>query len=931
MNAPESEHDEQERLRQARAVFEEYLRRCDEGEIDFETYASSFPDVTRELQTLHEEWRSGSTASHPSQTQHAARLDKLERQRAAGDSRYEARGELGRGGMGRVLEVWDTDLRRALAMKVLHQDVGHYRPGSSDTDQSVVRFLEEAQITAQLDHPGIVPVHELGIDSERNVYFTMGRVKGRTLKKIIEELHAEEGSWSMTRAVGFIVKVCETMAFAHAKGVVHRDLKPTNVMVGRFGAVYVMDWGLAIAKGHEKFAHDIRLRRHPEMSLTEMRTDRRDVEETKPDAPVVTMDGAVLGTPAYMAPEQARGEVENVGPLSDVYAVGAMLYQMLTGRMPYIEPGMRVSPHTVLALVISGPPRPIEELAPRVPAELVAICSKAMAREPEDRYPGMFEFAEDLHAFLEGRVVRAYETGAWAEFRKWVGRNRGLSTALAAALVAGIAGLWMWLYHQQTLSKERFLAADVYRFDYHLARAGELWPASPGMIPEMQLWLDQVEELRARRAEHVARLDDLRRSNLTPAAFAAARESGEWRFDRADLQARHDGLAAMVAGLERLDSDDPEVSVVADVRGRLDFATTVRARSIDDHAAAWDEAVASIADVEECPLYDGLRLEPQLGLVPLGRDPESGLWEFAHLQTGVLPERDFDGTLALEEDSSLVFVLIPGGTFDMGAEPPFPAGRTGPNLDPDAHSYEGPVHPITLAPFFLSKYELTQAQWRRVTGEAPSHYNPLVDRYADLLDADRPWLHPVEYVSWQDCRDVLGRLQLLLPTEAQWERAARGGDALIYAYGDTPRALEHAANLADRTARDRGSQWTGISVWLDVYDGWAIHAPVDEFPPNPYGLHNVHGNVYEWCEDSFVQYDGLDGDPGDDKIGTVRAGDGLREAIRTENESGVRILRGGSFRHGALQTRVSCRYYRLPRYFDYFIGVRPARAVDGLE
>ena len=221
---------------------------------------------------------------------HAERMDKLARERSDTHLRYELREEIGRGGMGAVYEVWDTDLRRSLAMKVILGDTGSQLGTTAAKDEALVRFLEEAQVSAQLDHPGVVPVHELGVDSEGRVYFTMRFVKGRNLREIIADVHAGREGWTLTRALGAIVKVCETMAFAHAKGVVHRDLKPANVMVGRYGEVYVMDWGLASAKGRERYAADIRLQPDSGVSLTEIRTDRREAEEEL-DSPLMTMDG----------------------------------------------------------------------------------------------------------------------------------------------------------------------------------------------------------------------------------------------------------------------------------------------------------------------------------------------------------------------------------------------------------------------------------------------------------------------------------------------------------------------------------------------------------------------------------------------------------------------------------------------------------------
>ena len=272
-------------------------------------------------------------------------------------TRYWIQGEVGRGGMGAVLEVWDDALRRTLAMKVM---LGPGGTGSVSTPSgdpaALTRFLEEAQVTGQLDHPGIVPVHELGIDASGRVYFTMPLVKGRNLRQIYDRVFAEEEGWSRTRALGVILKVCEAMAYAHSLRVVHRDLKPANVMVGRFGEVYVMDWGLARVVGDR--APDPssapRAGGDRDEETVRLKTLREEVESSA--EPLLTMDGDIVGTPAYMPLEQARGDLDRIGPQTDVYAIGAMLYHLLTRRMPYAPAEGRRGQREIHALLLAGPP-----------------------------------------------------------------------------------------------------------------------------------------------------------------------------------------------------------------------------------------------------------------------------------------------------------------------------------------------------------------------------------------------------------------------------------------------------------------------------------------------------------------------------------------------------------------------------------------------
>ena len=359
-------------------------------------------------------------------------------QRPTLSGRYRLERELARGGMGAILEVWDEDLRRRLAMKVaLGGGASGSSGAASELDPRLLsRFLEEAQVTGQLEHPGIVPVHELGIDDEGVVFFTMQLVGGSDLERVFELVPTGAGGWSVTRALGVLSKVCEAMAYAHSKGVIHRDLKPANIMVGDFGEVYVMDWGLVRVRGRED-RHDVRV-----ASGGGVETDERTDPTSGSSDALYTMDGDVLGTPAYMSPEQARGEIERLDERTDVYAVGAMLYHLLAGVAPYDRVGApRLRGFETLLALREGPPLSLSELAPDAPCELVAIAGKAMAREASERYHDMLGLAEDLRAYLEQRVVQAYQTGAVAEARQWVRRNRPLAASIAAGLLALVAGL----------------------------------------------------------------------------------------------------------------------------------------------------------------------------------------------------------------------------------------------------------------------------------------------------------------------------------------------------------------------------------------------------------------------------------------------------------------------------------------------------------
>jgi len=433
------------------------------------------------------------------------------------------------------------------------------------------------------------------------------------------------------------------------------------------------------------------------------------------------------------------------------------------------------------------------------------------------------------------------------------------------------------------------------------------WPSGPGPLgagrePLLRL---RSREQRDRLKREVAALD------REIAGLASELEGQETpQFADTDRAWLYDTLVELIRGVEALTADDRYGLTVRALEARHALATSIRRMSIESHARAWQEAIADIADLTSSPHYGGLVIRAQMGLTPLGRDPDSGLWEFAHLETGTAPGRDSNGRLAVTGETGLVFVLLPGGTFRMGAARPSEERSIGsPNVDRWARSLEVPVQAVRLAPFFLSKYEMTQGQWRRFTGRNPSVY-PAGTRHGRYRVTAR---HPVEQLTWMDCRDVLRRLGLVLPTEAQWEYAARGGTTTVWWCGDERESIRGAANIADRSAIELGvvrpnREWPGFD------DGYALHAPVGALRANPFGLHDVIGNVAEWCRDRDGKYDG-----------PRRSGDG--EMLETI-EYRARVLRGGNFRARVTDCRSAHRNFFGQDFAAETTGVRPARTLD---
>jgi WD40 repeat protein/serine/threonine protein kinase len=319
--------------------------------------------------------------------------------------RYTRGSEYARGGIGRILLVHDEQIGRDVILKELLPEhtvsptastLSQMPKGASPKSpmrksaSMMARFLQEAKITGQLEHPSIVPVYELGTRKDGQLYYTMKLVRGDTLSVAIKDCKSLQDRLALLRS---FLDVCQAMAYAHTKGVIHRDLKPSNIMVGEFGECVVLDWGLA------KMQRDVDAHREAlEKTISQLKLGDDQV------AGMQTRSKDVLGTPLYMAPEQARGEVDGVGLHSDVYSLGVILYEILSGDLPHPWSNSL----DTIRRVGSLPAPPLRKAAPETPPELAAICDKALSFDARKRYPSAKELATDMQHFLEGAVVGAY-------------------------------------------------------------------------------------------------------------------------------------------------------------------------------------------------------------------------------------------------------------------------------------------------------------------------------------------------------------------------------------------------------------------------------------------------------------------------------------------------------------------------------------------
>ena len=560
--------------------------------------------------------------------------------RAEGRGNYQILGEIARGGMGVVMRGHDTDLGRDVAMKVLNEELAE-RP------EVIQRFVEEAQIGGQLQHPGIVPVYELGLMADDRPYFTMKLVKGRTLATLLSE--RPEAPSERRRLIDVFDSVCQTMAYAHSRGVIHRDLKPANIMVGAFGEVQVVDWGLAkvLARGGTADEKRAREARQEHTILETVRSDGSS-------AGSVSMVGSVIGTPEYMPPEQASGRVDRLDERSDVFALGAILCEILSGSPPYT--GTR---EEVLSQAAQAELDPALERLDACDADpdLIKLAKQCLVAAPAARPRHAGVLAQNIQAYLETVEERARSAqieAAEARVRILQERKaRRLTLALAASVVGlGVLGVgsWIWRERQERdeiarvergLEELRTQVFDLQaqgRFEDGLQTARNALvlvdgrDAGDAQRAKAERFLVQTEELAAQERERLeceqrdaallARLGELRlQSSLL------LTEPQRVDLDQAFAQAFQSWGVDVDADIERSLEQMWASAICEHLAPALDDWASVRRRAYGWTSFEAMTISALAADLDPEPLHielrEALMAEDEARLLAIAADPEA--------------------------------------------------------------------------------------------------------------------------------------------------------------------------------------------------------------------------------------------------------------------------------------------------------------------
>jgi len=719
--------------------------------------------------------------------------------------RYELRRELGRGGMGHVLLSRDRTLGRQVAVKTID--------ASQASGVRRNRFLAEARITSQLAHPGIPPIHDLFRDPEGALYYSMKLVRGQTLGEVIETLRAGEDEatqrYNLVRLLSIFLSACQALAYAHTRRIVHRDLKPDNIMLGDFGEVLVMDWGLARMLEESDDPDE------PEM-----------IDETGAGIPTIadptlTQEGAIVGSPAYMAPESQEGDSKLVGTASDVYSLGILLYELLTLRRPFEAENL---PRLLYLKATASFTTPSQRCPKRdIPEEVEEICLKAMALKPQDRYQNAGEITAELKRYLEGvrprseadRLVRI----GLELMVQFADRAREADDAeLRAMALRSELNSWDLLEIKRLAWEAEQSAAD------QLAAADEAFSACEAAFESA---LSHVRDYRPARIG-LADLYWLRflqaEANNDPRWMQRCRERIE-RYAPGRYQSRLRGNGSLSIMSTPLQAE-VWLHPLVQRDGRREAGTAI----------PLGETLVTQQQVAMGSYL--LRIEGE-GYAPLELP----------LEVGRLQDLMIDVELVPAERLHPDFIQIAAGPALLGGDPGALSGFS--EIYVDLPDYAIGRYPVTTAEYlvFLSALwkedralalrHLPKARGSKAEAQKAlfdleddgSYRLPITDRQGRTWHAEQPVVSVTiddarAYAQWFSRTSGYGPVRL--PTESEWEKAARGADRRIFPWGDR---FDATFCVMSESSAEPPS--------LPAVGG----VPTDT---SPYGVRDLAGGVRDW-------------------------------------------------------------------------------------
>ena len=809
--------------------------------------------------------------------------------------RYRELGLLGVGGAGEVRQVLDRTLNRLIAVKTLRTVYAH-------NEQMVRRFIHEAQIVAQLEHPAIVPVHDLGRLPDGQWFITMTEIRGEDFDKIIRRFHHRRAGgplggvragWTLRRMIDTLNTICQAVGFAHTKGVIHRDLKPENVMIGSHGEIRVVDWGLAKITGSEE-----------RDEYDDLLAEQGD--HWSESSPAKTRYGVVAGTPAFMPPEQAAGRHDELGTWSDVWALGGILYCILYGRAPYSG-----NAREVIDKVRAGPPKPREDV--EVPDALVEIWRRAMHMDRSKRYQSASEMGEVLAAFIEGALARD-------RARKLVGQGRELMEGdLPAAktdarmkrnaarkrvqLLRPTDSLGTkeeaWVLEEEAgrLSDEvdRIYRTVAGRGRAALAQVPDLPEARELMADLYRMRSEDAEQAADRKAhreyqEMLAEHDDGKHADYLRAegsfSLHTKPEAAEVRLYRFEMEARRlqpkPYGAPLTAPVDEVNL--PEGSYLAVIRA--EGHEPARYPVTSDRGQHWtsqapgSKAHTPVALFSKGKLPQGDRYVPAGWMLSGGDSEARGALGRRRLWVDGFIMRDRPVTHA----DYLAFLndLVSRGHASSASLYCPTIEAKGQEAEPlyqwQSDGWDDRVGRWTLPPGGADVV---------VAGDAPVVY---VD-----------WFQANAYCRWIGMRTGL---PWRLPGELEREKAARGADGRAYPWGDFADPAFHCMQLSPL-------DHPGAPATADF--------PVDA---SPYFVHGLAGGVREWCADRFQPY----GPPvKGSRAVQPEPPDG--DSMQKTNHAPRRVVRGGAWDLDARACRAASRAGLDPGRRENNLGFRLCRSV----